>query len=262
MQKLDHIDHGKEFDWGLASKDYAKYRDIYPAEFYQKLVDLGLCTKGQFVLDLGTGTGVLPRNMVRFGAKFVGADISKNQIEQAIQLSKSSGLDIEYIVASAETFDFPDKTFDVVTACQCFMYFDKAIALPKIHKVLKENGHFVTLFMAWLPFEDKIAKTSEDMVLKYNPAWSGGRMERYELETPKWLGDMFEVANAIAYDIKVPFTRETWHGRMKACRGIGASSLSAEEIAAWEREHKSYMKTLPETFDVLHYATVLDLQAK
>lgn len=32
-------------------------------------------------------------------------------------------------------------------------------------------------------------------------------MERYELETPKWLGDMFEVANAIAYDIKVPFKK-------------------------------------------------------
>lgn len=29
MQKLNHIDNGKEFDWGLASKDYAKYRDIY-----------------------------------------------------------------------------------------------------------------------------------------------------------------------------------------------------------------------------------------
>lgn len=262
MQKLDYIDNGKEFDWGLVSKDYAKYRDIYPAEFYQKLVDLGLCVKGQFVLDLGTGTGVLPRNMYQFGAKFVGVDISENQIKQARELSKSSGLDIDYIVASAETFDFPDKTFDVVTACQCFMYFDKALALPKIHKVLKENGHFVILFMAWLPFEDKIAKTSEDMVLKYNPAWTGGGLKRYELQTPKWLGNMFKVANAITYDIKVPFTRETWHGRMKACRGIGASLLTVEEIAAWEKEHKSYMKTLPEMFNVLHYVTVLDLQAK
>ena len=34
MQKLSHIDNGKQFDWGLASEDYAKYRDIYPAEFY------------------------------------------------------------------------------------------------------------------------------------------------------------------------------------------------------------------------------------
>lgn len=87
-------------------------------------------------------------------------------------------------------------------------------------------------------------------------------MKRYELEAPKWLGDMFRVANGITYDIKIPFTRETWHGRMKACRGIGASSLSSQEIAAWEKEHLSYMKTLPETFRILHYATVLDLQKK
>jgi len=135
-----YIDHGKGFDWGLASKDYAKYRDIYPDAFYQKIVDMGLCTKGQHVLDLGTGTGVLPRNMAKFGASFVGADISENQIAQAIELSKASGLDIDYIVASAESFDFRDKTFDVVTACQCFMYFDKAVALPKIYKVLKDDA--------------------------------------------------------------------------------------------------------------------------
>ena len=262
MQKLSHIDNGKEFDWGLASEDYAKYRDIYPAEFYEKLVDLGLCVKGQFVLDLGTGTGVLPRNMYQFGAKFVGADISENQIKQAIELSKAEGLDIDYIVASAETFEFPDKTFDVVTACQCFMYFDKNIVLPKIHRVLKDDGHFVILFMAWLPFEDEIAKTSEDMVLKYNPSWTGGRMKRYKLEAPNWIGNMFEVANAVTYDINVPFTRKSWHGRMKACRGIGASSLSHEEIAAWEEGHLRYMETLPETFNILHYVTILDLQAK
>ncbi len=58
------IDHGKVFDWGRASADYAKYRDIYPQEFYQKILDLGLCQAGQKVLDLGTGTGVLPRTCI------------------------------------------------------------------------------------------------------------------------------------------------------------------------------------------------------
>ena len=47
------IDHGKGFDWGLASADYAKYRDIYPEEFYQRITELGCCVKGQKVLDLG-----------------------------------------------------------------------------------------------------------------------------------------------------------------------------------------------------------------
>lgn len=31
------------------------------------------------------------------------------------------------------------------------------------------------------------------------------------------------------------FTRESWNGRMKACRGVGAS-LTEKEIFLWEQE--------------------------
>lgn len=251
------FDNGKGFDWGLASADYAKYRDIYPDEFYERIVDLGCCKKGQRVLDLGTGTGVLPRNMHKYGAKFVGADISENQIKYAKELS--DGLDINYIAASAETLSFPADSFDVVTACQCFMYFDKKIILPKIHRFLKDNGHFLILYMAWLPFESEIAKTSEDLALKYNPEWTGGGMTRYEIGEPDWLMGLFEVSNAVTYDIDVPFTRESWNGRMKACRGIDAS-LPSDRIAEFEKEHLTYLATVPEKFTILHYATILDLK--
>lgn len=57
----------------------------------------------------------------------------------------------------------------------------------------------------------------------------------------------------VEYDVKVPFTKETWHGRMKACRGVGAS-LSGEELASWEKEHKALLDDIaPEEFEVLHY---------
>ena len=52
--KISGIDNGKVFDFGNTSKDYAKYRDIYPKEFYQYILDLGLCKDGQKVLDIGT----------------------------------------------------------------------------------------------------------------------------------------------------------------------------------------------------------------
>ena len=254
------IDHGKAFDWGKTSEDYAKYRDIYPKGFYEKLAELSLGVKGQNVLDLGTGTGVIPRNMYSYGAKWTGADISENQILYAKKLSKNAGMNIDYVVASAEEVDFPDNTFDVVTACQCFMYFDKSVILPKLHRMLKDNGHFAILFMAWLPGESEIAKTSEDLVLKYNPAWTGGGMTRYELQEPPWCAGMFRAANILTYDIPVHFTREAWHGRMKACRGIGASGLSENEIRKWEQEHWNYMQSLPEEFDILHYVSILDLE--
>lgn len=252
-----NIDGGKEFDWGLASSDYAKYRDIYPKEFYEKIVDLGYCKDGQKVLDLGTGTGVLPRNMYKYGAEFIGADISENQIRYAKKLSE--GLNIDYIVSSAENLVFSDNLFDVVTACQCFMYFDKETVLPKIHKLLKNDGHFLILYMAWLPFESEIAKASEDLVLKYNPEWTGGGMIRYEIGTPKWLNGLFEVSNALTYDIDVPFTRETWNGRMKACRGIDAS-LPQDIIEAFEKEHIEYLSTVSEKFNIPHFVSVLDLK--
>lgn len=77
------IDGGKGFDWGKVSTEYAKYRDIYPQMFYQKILDLGLCRDGQRILDIGTGTGVLPRNMYSYGGKWTGTDISEEQIKQA-----------------------------------------------------------------------------------------------------------------------------------------------------------------------------------
>lgn len=254
------IDGGAAFDWGRASADYAKFRDIYPAAFYERLAELRLGVAGQHILDLGTGTGVLPRNMYRYGGAWVGVDISENQIAQARRLSSEAGMSISYVVAAAEDVDFAPESFDVVTACQCFMYFDKKIILPKIHAMLKDGGHFAILFMAWLPGESEIARKSEELVLKHNPTWSGGHMTRYELKEPDWSREFFTLANAVTYDIPVHFTRETWHGRIRACRGIGASSLGAEEIAAWETEHLAYLATVPPEFDIPHFVTVLDLQ--
>ena len=63
----NRIDGGKAFDWGRTSEEYAKFRDIYPDIFYKKIVDRGLCIQGQHVLDVGTGTGVLPRNPYKYG---------------------------------------------------------------------------------------------------------------------------------------------------------------------------------------------------
>ena len=261
MPSLKTIDNGKTFDWGKTSSDYAKYRDIYPDEFYKRIIDLDLCTKGQKVLDLGTGTGVLPRNMYKYGANFTGADISENQIAQARRLSE----DIKYIVVSAETIDFPDDTFDVVTACQCFMYFNKKIALPKIYKALKPDGHLCILFMSWLPFESEIALKSEELILRYNPDWNGAaynpsREQDNNILKPDWCEGMFVVENQFGYDVDLKFTRESWNGRMKACRGIGASFMSTEEIEAWEKEHLAYLETVPESFDIPHYVTVLNLK--
>ncbi len=254
-----NIDSGKAFDWGRTSEDYAKYRDIYPQVFYDKIISRGLCVSGQRVLDLGTGTGVLPRNMLRYSASWVGIDISANQIKQAKKLS--AGTDIEYYALSAEEIDFPDNSFDVITACQCFWYFDHEKIMPNLYRMLKPNGRIIVLYMAWLPFEDKIAEASEALVLKYSPNWSGARETMHPIAIPECYEERFELVCHEEYPLKVHFTRESWHGRMKACRGVGAS-LSDGELALWEQEHRALLENVPEEFDVLHYAALAEMKKR
>ena len=254
------IDGGKAFDWGRISEEYAKYRDIYPDSFYQKIADRGLCVEGQRVLDLGTGTGVLPRNMYRYGARFTGTDISPEQIAQAVRLAKQAGMKIDFQAVAAESLDFPQETFDVITACQCFWYFDHEKVVPKLAAMLKPQGKLLLLYMAWLPYEDPIAGESERLVLKYSPEWTGAGETMHPIGIPDCVFAHFRLVEREEYGLKVPFTRESWHGRMKACRGVGAS-LSASELVNWEEEHRRLLKRIaPEQFEVQHYVAMAVLQ--
>ncbi len=256
------IDSGKAFDWGRTSEAYARYRDIYPEEFYKRIADRDLCVKGQKVLDLGTGTGVLPRNMYKYGASWTGTDISPEQIEQADLLAKEGDMKIDFLAVPTEKIDFPGESFDVITACQCFWYFDHKKVMPKLADLLKPDGKLLILYMAWLPFEDKIAGASEELVLKYSPDWSGAGETRHPIDIPDVVYDHFELTDHEEYDLMVPFTKETWHGRMIACRGVGAS-LSEEELAKWDKEHRELLeRTAPDKFDILHYAALAVLEKK
>ena len=67
-----NIDHGNKFDWGKTSADYARFRDIYPPQFYEMILNRNCGAAGQRVLDVGTGTGILPRNLYAAGAHWTG----------------------------------------------------------------------------------------------------------------------------------------------------------------------------------------------
>lgn len=254
------LDGGKEFDWGKTSADYARYRDIYPQVFYDKIIERGLCMNGQRVLDLGTGTGVLPRNLYSYGAKWVGIDASDHQIAEAKRLS--AGMEIAYDATPAEKIALPDKSLDVVTACQCFWYFDHETLMPQLHRMLKPDGSLLVLYMAWLPYDDTIAGASEQLILRYHPQWSGAGETMHPIWIPECYHERFRVVHSEEYLLDVPFTRESWHGRIRASRGVGAS-LSAEALAAWEKEHLELLQRMaPPQFTVRHYAAMTQLQPK
>lgn len=252
MHGLPAVDAGRVIDWGHTSQDYAAWRPDYPIEFYERLAEIGIGVPGQRILDVGTGVGFLALNFARRGSVVTGVDVSEGQIRQARETAAGNGLSIGFRVAPAEDTGLPSAAFDVVTASQCWLYFDLERAIAEVRRVLRSGGVLMLSHFCWLPRVDQIACRSEELVLQFNPQWSAANWSGEIPVMPQWANGRFERVEGFVFDAPIRFTRESWRGRFRACRGVGAA-LSADEVARFDAAHADLLRrTVPDTFTVLH----------
>ena len=142
-----------------------------PESFFTKLLSLGIGLPGQYILDVGTGTGLIARKFARSGAFVAGIDVSEHQIRVARETAKAENLTIDFRVAEAEAIPFLNGSFDCVISSNSWQYFDKVKAVNEIKRILRPDGLLVICYFSWLPRLDNVARASEDLALKFNPYW-------------------------------------------------------------------------------------------
>ena len=239
-------------DWGRTSADYSTWRPNYPDRFFDLLKTFGVGLPGQRILDLGTGVGFLALRFAQAGALSTGVDISAEQIQAARRRAESAGIAAEFYVAAAEETGLPTGSFDVVTASQSWLYFDKARVIPEVKRLLAPEGLLLTSHFGWLPRQDAVAKASEQLVLQFNPKWTAGDLSGDLPLVPKWSEGHFRLRAMFVFDEHLPFTWESWRGRIRACRAIGAT-LKPEQIEAFDAAHDALLRSITaEHFAVLH----------
>ena len=246
------VDGGRSIDWSKTSRDYAEYRPGPPPSYYEILRSLGIGLSGQRILDLGTGTGTLARHFAACGAEVTGIDVAALQIEEACNLAAREGTKVNFRVGRAEATGLASGVFDVITAFQSWLYFKRPEVCVEVRRLLARGGRLVTGHFCWLPRLDPIARRTEELVLQYNPHWSAADYSGDMVLCPSWSKDDFRVSAMFFYDESIPFTRESWRGRIRACRGVGAT-LPPEEVERFDRHHEQLLQeTVPETFSILH----------
>ncbi|MEO0560887.1 MAG: methyltransferase domain-containing protein [Chloroflexota bacterium] len=228
-------------DFGKTAADYGQHRQGFPSAFFERLTAMGLIALGMRALDLGTGTGSIARGLALAGCETTGLDIAAPLLEQARRLDADVGVNVSYQVAPAEDTGLPDATFDIVTAGQCWHWFDRLRAADEVMRLLVPGGAVVIAHLDWIPLPGNVVMATEELILKHNPSWGmSGGTGLY----PAWLSDLavagFSDIQTFSFDLNLTYTHEAWCGRIRASAGVSAS-LAQGAVAAFDDDLRNLL---------------------
>ena len=132
--------------WGLS------YRG-----FVDRFVGMAAVESGDAVLDIATGTGLIPLKLEEQTAKagrLVGLDITPAMLDYARQNLRAAGLThrISLVGASAMAMPFPSASFDAVICGLGTHHMNLSLMLAEMRRVLRRGGKALLADVGATPF--------------------------------------------------------------------------------------------------------------
>jgi SAM-dependent methyltransferase len=112
---------------------------------------------GRDVIELGCGTAYFSAWLARRGARPVGVDLTRAQLDTAHRLQAEHGLDFPLLEANAEEVPLPDASFDLaISEYGASIWCDPYRWVPEAARLLRPGGALVflrnsTLLMLCMP---------------------------------------------------------------------------------------------------------------
>ena len=263
--------------FGKTAADYARYRVPFSPELFARLARFGIVVAAQKVLDVGAGTGLLGNALQARGCDVTLLDVSADLLEACSlarvlrgEGSSESRLDAAVgctnasnpsprsteergiIVARAEELPFADHVFDLVTAGQCWHWFDRHAAPREILRVLVPGGHIAVVYQTYIPLPGSIAEQTEQVILRHRPGWRHANSTGINGQVLRDLQiNRFVEIESFSFDISIDFTRESWRGYIRTTSAVGAS-MNPQLLSVFDSEHASLLQDFAEPFPIPH----------
>ena len=126
-------------------KIYSKYRPSYPSDFIDYLfTDVGI-SKSSIIADIGSGTGILTRQLLEKGNKVYG--IEPNADMRAIAETNLNNFPgFTSVNGNAEDTTIDDNSVDYITVAQAFHWFDREKFKKECQRILKPEGKVILVW--------------------------------------------------------------------------------------------------------------------
>ncbi|MDM8150053.1 class I SAM-dependent methyltransferase [Priestia megaterium] len=150
---------------------YAKYRPSYPYEYIEYLITEAGLNQDCIIADIGSGTGILSRQLIEKGFPVIGVEPNDDMRSVAEQSLKLDSRFIS-IKATAENTTIKDDSLDLVTVAQAFHWFDKEKFKLECQRILKQDAKVALVWNSRDGSSD-INKESAEVCQKYCPNFKG-----------------------------------------------------------------------------------------
>ena len=195
------MDNTKKFS-GKADV-YQQARSSYAPEMLAFIAKTWQIGEGSLVADIGSGTGILTRQLLGLGAQVYAVEPNADMRAKAEELL---GGDPNFVSVNgtAEQTNLPDHNFHLITAAAAFHWFDAVRFKRECERILLPGA---PVLLAWndARLSAEVNRGRERIFRKYCPnfrGFSGGNDENHEIKHAFFDGALRETRfpNPVTYD--------------------------------------------------------------
>ncbi|MXV15398.1 class I SAM-dependent methyltransferase [Hufsiella ginkgonis] len=148
---------------------YARFRPVYPKEMFDLIGSF--VTHKHCAWDCGTGNGQVAGELANVFEQVYATDISEKQLAHAIKQPN-----IVYSLQPAESTNFADDMFDLVTVSQAIHWFDFDRFYAEVKRTLKPGGILAVAGYKMFIADDEVNPLIRDFYVRVTgPYWDPER---------------------------------------------------------------------------------------
>ena len=255
-------------DFGSVAEDYARWNNDFPLHILDKLLQKGIIKYNYYSVDLGSGSGLITREMTKKGLKVIGVEPSIELIKEAKKIDEMNGLNINYINAKAEDINLPDEQIEIVTVVRAWHWFERIKVISEIKRILKPNGYLIIMDSGFIPHKSKLVQDTLELIRKYTPDRilkpSGSKAETQERRNGfpiTWYADWeeanFKIIENSQEKYKVSFSHDGWRGRVRALSWLSTfeqeirNKIDLELVHLLEKNYPNEPLIMPHIFSMV-----------
>jgi SAM-dependent methyltransferase len=191
-------------DFRRQAATYAQYRRDYSAGLYA-VIDEAICEPGgRRALDLGCGTGLVTRSLVKRGWRAVGVDFSVPMLRSA-----RDG-ELPLVRARSEQLPFARGAVTLVTCGTAFHWFEAGPTVAEIERVL-EAGGVVALFWRYPEAGEPYMRLVLEVLGRFGPSVSDAVLRQVHPPEP-FAGSRLIPLPVRVVRTRMEYTRESFWG--------------------------------------------------